>query len=209
VEGSVATPRRGRPRRPETDALILRSAIDLLVEVGIGGTTTNAIADRSGCSKATIYRRWPSRDALLLDALREAVQGRPDDIRLVVDQERELGSTLHAAAYRGAKVFDSGIFRAVFPTIVRELLSGSAIGERFRAQVFAPIRAGARARLLESIEREEIGPAVDPDLAFDLIYGGLLYRVLLGQPVDEDVGAALAELVMEGAAGPRYRDRRR
>jgi len=198
---------RGRPRQPATDAAILEATVDLLTEVGIGGTTTNAIVERSGCSKATIYRRWPTRDALILDALRTAVQGRPADIEVVVDLERELGSTVHAAARRGAAVFDSQIVRAVFPTIIKELLAGSEIGEQFRTDVFVPIRAAAKARLLEAMERGEIDPTVDRDLLFDLIYGGLMYRVFVGETVDEAAVEALSDLVMSGAAGPRYRNR--
>jgi AcrR family transcriptional regulator len=206
---SDAPPRRsrGRPRQPSTDAAILAATIELLTDVGIRGTTTNAIVERSGCSKATIYRRWPTRDALILDALRTAMQGRPADIEVVVDLERELGSTLHAAARRGARVFDSQILRAVFPTIARELLSGSAIGEQFRTSVFVPIRTDAKARLLEAIGRGEIDASVDRDLVFDLIYGGLMYRVLVGETVEDETIEALADLVMSGAAGPRYRNR--
>jgi AcrR family transcriptional regulator len=205
----VAAPRRsrGRPRLPATDTAIIQATIDLLMEVGVDGTTTNAIVDRSGCSKATIYRRWPTRDALILDAMRTAMAGRPADIEVVVDLERELGSTVHAAARRGAQIFDSQIVRAVFPTIAKELLARSAIGEQFRTDVFVPIRAAAKARLLEAAERGEIDPASDRDLVFDLIYGGLMYRVLVGEPVDQAAAQAVADLVMNGAAGPRYRKR--
>lgn len=194
--------RRGRPRRPTTDSAILRATIDLLTEVGVDGTTTNAIAERSGCSKGTIYRRWPSRDQLILDALRTAVQGRPDDIRSVVQHVQTPGSPVHVAAQRGAKIFETTIFREVFPTIARELLSGGAIGRQFRADVFQPIRAASIVRLREAMDRGEIDANVDPDLVYDLIYGGLLYRTLLGDPLDETVAKALADTVMKGA-GPR------
>ena len=62
VSDTVPRRSRGRPRLPATDAAILGATVDLLTEVGIGGTTTNAIVERSGCSKATIYRRWPTRE---------------------------------------------------------------------------------------------------------------------------------------------------
>ena len=204
-----AAPRRsrGRPRQPATEEAILQATIELLTEVGVDGTTTNAIVERSGSSKATIYRRWPTRDALILDALRVSLQGRPSDIDAVVDLELELKSSVHAAARRGASVFDSVIARAVFPTIAKELLSGSEIGKEFRRDVFVPIRNAAKARLLEAIERGEIDPTVDRDVVFDLVYGGLMYRVLVGESVDDAAAQALADLVMTGAAGPRYRNR--
>ena len=197
--------RRGRPRHPTTDGAILQATIDLLTEVGVDGTTTNAIAERSGCSKGTIYRRWPSRDELILDALRSAVQGRPDDIRSVVAPVNQVGSPLHIASRRGAKIFETTIFREVFPTIARELLSGGAIGRQFRADVFQPLRAASTARLRDAMDRGEIDPSVDPDLVYDLIFGGLLYRTLLGQPVDDEVATGLADLLMSGAAGPGSR----
>ena len=197
--------RRGRPRQPTTDSAILQATIDLLTEVGVDGTTTNAIAVRSGCSKGTIYRRWPSRNELILDALRTAVQGRPDDIRSVVEPTHQVGSPLHVASRRGAKIFETAIFREVFPTIARELLSGGEIGRRFRADVFLPIRAASTARLREAMDRGEIDPTVDPDLVYDLIFGGLLYRTLLGDPMDDAIAARFADLLMSGAAGPRAR----
>jgi AcrR family transcriptional regulator len=189
---------------PATDTSILDATIALLTEVGIGGTTTNAIVERSGCSKATIYRRWPTRTALILDALRTVFRGQPQDVRTVVEHEREVG-TVHAAAQRGALIFDSPLMRAVFPTIARELLGGSPIGEQFRLDVFVPIRTAAKARLLEAVDRGEISSTVDHDLVFDAIYGALLYRVLVGEPVDETVARELADLVIEGAAGPMRR----
>jgi AcrR family transcriptional regulator len=205
--GTILRSRRGRLRQPATEDAILRATIELLTEVGVGGTTTNAIVARSGCSKATLYRRWPSRDGLILDALRVAVQGQPGDIRSVVELENKLGSTVHAAARRGTRIFDSRIFRAVFPTIARELLSGSAIGQQFRTDVFQPIRIAARARLREAVARGEIETSVDGDLVFDLVYGGLLYRIMIGEPIDDMVADAVADLVLNGAAGPRSRTR--
>ena len=201
----AAPRRRGRPRHPTTDGAILQATIDLLTEVGVDGTTTNAIAERSGCSKGTIYRRWPSRDELILDALRTAVQGRPDDIRSVVEPTNPTGSPLHVASRRGAKIFETTIFREVVPTIARELLSGGAIGRQFRADVFQPLRAASTARLRDAMDRGEIDPSVDPDLVYDLIFGGLLYRTLLGQPVDDAIATGIADLMLSGAAGPSVR----
>jgi AcrR family transcriptional regulator len=198
--------RRGRPRQAATQDAILQATIELLTEGGVDGATTNAIVARSGSSKATIYRRWGSRDSLIMDALRTVFGGRPDDIRSVVDIEQELGLT-RAAARRGARVFDSRLFREVFPTAARELLSGGAIGRQFRADVFKPIREAAATRLREHAVRGEMDATVDADLLFDLIYGGILYRSLMGEPIDDTVADSVADLVNAGAAGSRSPDR--
>jgi AcrR family transcriptional regulator len=207
---------RGRPRLPTTKAAILQATVELLTEAGVRGTTTNAIAARSGCSKATIYRRWPTLNALILDALRTLGE-RPGNLRPIIELERELGSTIHAATRRGTEIIDSAIFRAVFPTIALELLSGEAIGERFRTDVFLPVRTNGKARVREAVARGELAPEVDADLVFDLLYGALLYRLLMGEPLNDDVARRLADLIMKGAAGGGYsnhrndpgRDRRR
>ena len=197
---------RGRPRTSSIDRAVLEATTQLLQEVGARGTTIAAIAARSGCSKASIYRRWPSRDSIVLDALRVATKGTPADIELVIGLERRLGSAVHAAAHRGATAFSSPMLRAVLPVIARELLAGSSLGDRFRAEIFQPIRRDAAQRLERAIERGEVAGHVDGDLLFDLVYGTMLYRALVGEPLDETVAQQVGDLVMHGAAGAAYRD---
>ena len=97
----------------------------------------------------------------------------------------------------------------MLPTLARELLADSPIGRQFRAEVFGPIRVDATARLRDAVARGEIAPMADPNLVFDLIYGGLLYRVLVGEPIDDDVAHALTDLVLTGVAGPGFRSGKR
>src|SRR5215208_2909810 len=63
-------PRRGRPRRADADQAILTATVELLGEVGVAGFSMDLLAQRAGVGKATIYRRWPSKETLILDALR-------------------------------------------------------------------------------------------------------------------------------------------
>jgi AcrR family transcriptional regulator len=195
---------RGRPRRDAVELEVLEATTDLLREVGARGTTIDAIAERSGCSKSTIYRRWPTRDSIVLDALRLATRGSPGDIQEVIELERALGSTVHAAAQRGAAIFGSSIMRAVLPMITRELLAETPIGEAFRRDIFGPVRQAAKVRLRGATQRGEISPDVDPDLVFDMIYGAMLYRLLVGAPIDADVARTVADLVMRGSSGPAW-----
>jgi AcrR family transcriptional regulator len=183
---------------------VLTATTALLRDVGARGTTIDAIAERSGCSKSTIYRRWPTRDSIVLDALRAATRGRSGDIDEGVQLERELGSTVHAAAQRGAATFGSSMMKAVLPLITRELLEGTPIGEAFRRDIFQPIRQAAKVRLMDAVERGEISAEVDPDLVFDLVYGAMLYRLLVGAPIDADVARAVADMVMRGSSGPGW-----
>jgi AcrR family transcriptional regulator len=198
---SVADKRRpGRPRPPATDQVILRATIELLIAGGLNAATVDAIARRSGCAKTTIYRRWPSRDALILDAFRMAVRGTAEDVRTTQELGEELGSTVQGSARNLLRLVTSPLFRAAFPTIARELLGDTSLGERFRAEVFQPIRAALRERLLEEVERGELRADIDPDLVLDLVNGAILYRALLGELLDERTANAVADLISTGAA---------
>src|SRR4051794_23051797 len=63
------SPRRGRPRDARCDHAILQATLDLLAEGGAGSLSIDGVAARAGAGKATIYRRWTSKEALLLEAL--------------------------------------------------------------------------------------------------------------------------------------------
>jgi AcrR family transcriptional regulator len=201
VDSPAAGRRRvGRPRPPQTDQSILQATIELLTEGGPSAATLDAIARRSGSAKTTIYRRWPSREALILDAFRAAVRGTSEQVEATRELGRELGSTVRGSARNILNLVQSAVFRAAFPTIAHELLGETTLGHGFRAEVFRPIRATLKARLQEEVARGEIRSDIDLDLVLDLVNGAMLYRALVGEPVDQPVADAIAELVLSGAA---------
>jgi AcrR family transcriptional regulator len=199
-ESGVRT--RGRPRQPGIEEAVLEATTALLNENGVGEITIDEIAQRSGCAKSTIYRRWATRDEIVVEALRRAVSARPSDVSAahVADADAR---PLQAAGRRASILFDSPVVRAVLPILTREFMRESAIGAAFRREVFGPIRELGKRRLLEAAESGLMPAVRHPDLVLDLIYGGLLYRVLLGEPVGPEVADALADIVLRGAArGP-------
>ena len=92
--GDDDAPRRGRPRSKKFDESILAATLELAGEVGIKGMSMDELAQRAGVSKATIYRRWPSKEILVLQALQSAMQPLDDvdtgevveDLRLCLGQ---------------------------------------------------------------------------------------------------------------------------
>jgi AcrR family transcriptional regulator len=193
--------RTGRPRPPATDESIVRATVELLTEGGTRAATIDAIALRSGCAKTTIYRRWVSRDALILHAFRVAVQATDAEVVEAEHYAATPASTVRDSARNILRVVQNPLFQAAFPTIAQELLGGTSLGDRFRAEVFRPIRTALRARLAEAIESGELRPGTNPDLVFDLVNGAMLYRALVGEPIDEDVADGITELIMKGAGG--------
>jgi AcrR family transcriptional regulator len=186
---------RGRPRLSSTDDRILRTALELLRAGGPGEFTIDAVAAYCGIAKTTIYRRWPTRESLIVDALRVAVRARLDQVDEVGAFDKAHGSTVRGASRQILSLVNEPLFQSSFPMMARILLGDPALGDRFRAEVFAPLRALRRHALLELIATGEIRPEVDPDLVLDMINGAILYRALMAGPLDEEVADEIADLV--------------
>jgi len=165
-------------RRSETSRrAILDASLDLCAELGYGPVTVEAIAARAGVSKKTIYRWWPSKGAVVLEAL--------DDV-----------------ANPAADFPDSGDLREDLVTqmdgLVRQLLSDRRFGRALTGLIadtqhdpqlargldddlFRPRVEDARRRLVKARDARQIAPDADPDLVIELLYTPLYYRLLLHQ----------------------------
>jgi AcrR family transcriptional regulator len=186
---------RGRPRLASTDDRILGATLELLQAGGAGQVTIDAVAARSGAAKSTIYRRWPSLENLIVDALRLALRGRRDQVDEIREFDSLQGSPVRGAARQVLSLVREPLFQSSFPTMARILLGDRSIADRFRASVFAPLRTVRRDELLDMMATGAIRRDVDPDLVLDMINGAVLYRALLAEPLDEEVVDRLAEIV--------------
>jgi AcrR family transcriptional regulator len=164
--------RPGRPRSAEADRAILGAALQLAAEGGLSRLTMEAVAARAGVGKATVYRRWDSKEELFIDALR-SVAGELDP--------PDTGS------FRGDWIAIFGADQqAISPAAVRivpRLLSESADDPPlYRAVIdtmVAPRREIGRAVTRRAMERGEIRADLDPDLVVDMVVGPLVYRALI------------------------------
>ena len=187
--------RPGRPRDARADEAILAAVIDILGEVGFSGLTIDAVAHRAGVGKATIYRRWDGKEQLTLDALSAG--------RLAV-LEPDLGDLRSdlLAYYLPLADADAqlGAVR-LMPALAAEAAVNPDLTERLRA--FVSDRRGPVAAILRrAVERGEIGPDVDLELAIDLLTGPIMYRLYFsGAVVDHEVIEHLVDLVV-GAIRP-------
>jgi AcrR family transcriptional regulator len=198
----------GRPRSRDADEAILRATAELLAEVGLAGTTIRAVAERSGVARATIYLRWPSRDALIGAALRHAIGREPVVVTGNFDAD------FRAGAEQARAIFARGTFQAVLPSLVRELLRGDrGEGTPLFDRLFP-----ARERFAEEYRRgaESAGLRIDVDeqLAFDLLAGAHLVHLLAtGRSATRIYGQRAAEVILAGLhasavdSGPRRSSR--
>jgi AcrR family transcriptional regulator len=185
-------PRRGRPRDPDAEPRIRRYAVQLLLERGFDGMTVDDVAEAAGVGKATIYRRWASKELLANDAMADlfAIEI-PDtdtgsiagDLRLVyryalafVHSERGLAVIKLAVSEANRDTRSAAIYRDVLER--RIALTKEALD-----------RARARG--------ERIRNSADPVLMVEWLAGVFVIRALTGQPMPSPEDAdRLADLTL-------------
>ncbi|WP_157768956.1 TetR/AcrR family transcriptional regulator [Pseudarthrobacter sulfonivorans] len=196
VEDTASGRAPGRPRDTTLEAAVLAATVDLLLEGDTRDVTIAAITERSGVSRAAVYRRWASREELLAAAL--------DSVRSGVELTRR-GSSLETilSAYEQAAVaVDGRVGKLVKKRVALGLeneslraLSWERHVSRRRAPIAAEIRRG--------IEAGELDPSVDVEAMIDLINGLYYYQFVVRADSDDEetrsrVHAAV-KLVWEGA----------
>jgi AcrR family transcriptional regulator len=180
-------PHTGRRRNDAAQEAILDAAFRLLSDPTVDALTIDAIAAAAGVGRQTIYRWWPSKGAVLADALARHAQ--------VVVPERETGSfTGDVAAF----LTDSfaGLESTGYAGRLRQIVAEAQRDENV-AVMLADFTAARRAALRTLLERGqaagELAAAADLDMLVDMAYGVLYYRLLIGHaPLDEQAARSLA-----------------
>src|SRR5262245_15984544 len=188
--------RPGRPRKAATDEAIVRAALDLLAERGFQAATIEAIALRAGVGRNTIYRRWPSKEELIADALRELTT---DFESFVAD---DLYSLLLSWLRDFARTFSDPLHGRLLVGVLGELQKNPVFADVYADRVVRPRREALLARLTESREAGELRPDADVEVVADLLGGALLLRRLpLGLPAaGERYAEELLETIWRGIA---------
>jgi AcrR family transcriptional regulator len=186
---------RGRPRDEEARQRILDAALEVLDEVGFAQVTTEAIAERAGASKATIYRWWPNKAAVLIEAFREAVSPDlpfPDTGCVRKDIQLQLRTFVTMLTGRRGRIF------AAFLGATQ---TDPDVAAAFRTFWITPRREVAKAALARKMERGQLRPGIDLDVILDLLYGPIYYRVMTGHgPLDMEYADQLADAALRGLA---------
>jgi AcrR family transcriptional regulator len=161
--------RRAGPRRA-----ILRSAGKLFHRHGLRRLTIEAIAEDAGVGKATIYRWWPSKAALVLDAIHEQVGPEiafPNTGSAREDLRRQLASLV--------EILTSSRTGRAYVALVAESQHDPALAEAIRDRLIARRRAATREVLERGIARGELRADLDVGVVIDALYGALYYRLLV------------------------------
>ncbi len=185
--------KRGRPRNNEAEAAILAASYDLLLETGFGAVTVEKIAERAKVSKATIYKWWPNKAAVVIDGYLSAATARlpVPDTGSVKEDIRIHATNLAAFLYsREGKVITEMIGEGQFD---------AGLAEAYRTRFFAPRRQEARQLLERGVMRGELKKDLDVNCSIDLMYGPIFYRLLItGDTLNGEFVEKLLALAFEG-----------
>lgn len=173
-QATSAPPVRGRPRDPRTRAAILLAARDLLERGGLTAVTIEAIAQKAGVSRPTIYRYWPNAPAVAMAAFLEKT-GAASAAASPGSALPALRAQLHALA----DAFAAPAGRSV-AAMVAAAQSETELAKAFRNEFIARNRDATRALLERCIVDRSIAEPDDMDVTLDLIFGPLFYRLLMG-----------------------------
>jgi AcrR family transcriptional regulator len=176
ADGTAEPAPRGRPRSEKARQAILDAAGELLLERGLAAVSMDAVAEQAGVSKATIYRWWPTKETLALDALFT-------EWAAVAPQPRDTGSLrgdLIALLRPWARLVSSRPYGRVIAGLVTEAQTDPAFAALYQERIVQPRRDQAREIFRRAIERGEIPAGVKVEVALDLLYGPLYHRLLHG-----------------------------
>lgn len=193
----------GRPRSEHARLAILRSTLKLLEENGFSEFTIEEVADRAAVGKATVYRWWPNKGALIADAFASSATPTlhfPDTGSVGKDMSQQMRQLI--------KVF-SGPQGRIVSAILGAGQSDPELVEAFRERFLMPRRREAYATLRRGIVRGELRRDIDPDLLLDSLYGPIYMRFLIRHDrLSPDFVDRLSALVLAGAR-PRHRSNAR
>jgi AcrR family transcriptional regulator len=194
----------GRPRSEQAHSAILHSTLKLLGQNGFSELTIESVAANAGVGKATVYRWWPNKAALIADAFASSTTRKlhfPDTGSVRTDMSQQMRQVI--------KIFNSRRGR-----IVSAILGGGQSDRdliaAFRERFLWPRRREAYATLRRGILRGELRKDVDMDLLLDSLYGPIYMRFLIRHDkLTPDFVDSLCELVLAGAGPQRKRSARK
>lgn len=184
----------GRPRCPLTHQNILKATRELVDEIGFANLTIEGIAVRAGVGKTTIYRRWPNKSSIVLDAFFEDISptcsfGNTGKVREDIRRQlRKLVKELNGPT--GCKV----------ATLLANGQFDKEIAEAFRKRWIERHRNEAITLIKHGIEKGEIKKEINPEVLVDALYGPIYFRLLAGHaPLTQRLADELTDLVIDGS----------
>ena len=190
-------PRRppGRPRSERVHQAILTAARELLMTEGFAAMRLEHVAVRAGVGKATIYRRWPSKEALAQELLSQLAA--PHIAVTNTDNTRE---ELLAAVTNPMRAVTETDFGPVIRALLSQIATDASLGDPFRATVVQARRAEVARLIRRGIARGDLRGDADVDLATEMLVGPVYFRLMFGGVLDAGFAERVVDTVLRGYA---------
>jgi AcrR family transcriptional regulator len=190
--------RRGRPRSERARKAILEAAAELLLARPLEAVSMDAVAERASVSKATIYRWWPTKETLALDALFHEWETAPS-----LPDTGSLRGDLRALLRPWVRRLRARPYGRVIAALLAEAHADPSFAEEYRTRFVQARREPARAVIRRAIARSEIPPDTKVDLALDLVYGPIYHRLLHGHaPLTDRFAQEVVDAALHGILAP-------
>ncbi len=189
----------GRPRDTRCDEAIIDAALHELATVGFASLSMEAVATSAGVGKATVYRRWPTKDALIGDAL-DTLADSLDAVETGSLRD-DLVAWLNALRRHNLQSLSGRIM----PKLVAERSTHPELFATYSQKVIEPSREKAAAMLRRGIESGELAADVDVDLVVDMLVGPVAYRQYMSGDCEVS-GTRIAKIVDTILGGIRCRE---
>lgn len=190
--GLEEDPATGRRRNPRSQQAILEATTELLTEVGYQGVTIEGVAARAGVGKATVYRWWPTKPALVSEAIGHRLPLPP------IPETGDSRADLRAAIRASIATFTGPPTGVVIPALAADLMRDPEGATHFQ-QFLATRRASVLRILRHAAERGDLPSNVDGELILSIYAGTVFYRTLIsGEPVTDHHIDQLIDLILDG-----------
>jgi AcrR family transcriptional regulator len=186
----------GRPRDTRADRAILEAARELIAERGVYEFRTEDVAARAGVGKGAIYRRYGSKDELVTAAVAGLVSE-----KIVVPDTGSTRADLLLLMRDAVELYSGSRARRLMPNLIGAIAQKPALAKAVREGFLASRRGALGDVLRRGIERGDLRPELDLELALDVLGGPLFYRLLVtGGPIDDQLAEGVADLILRGFA---------
>ena len=158
----------GRPRDARNDQVILEATLGILLEEGYGGLTIEGVAAGAGVARPTIYRRWPSKPALVVAALVQSSR-----LAVPAPDTGSLRRDLMAVQHHQVELMSLPETRRITAGLVADLAADPELAETYVNEYLAPRRAAVWQVLQRGVDRGELDDKADFAFIYDLLVGPL------------------------------------
>ena len=189
----------GRPRDPEADRAILQATIELLAEEGFGGLSIEAVAARAGVGKTTVYRRWPSKIPLVVDALTHLKM----PASVVIGDDTSTRDALVRVLSEGIRAHPNEPVDRILAGIIGAMSQDPELADAVRSGLLSKRRDSVFALIERGKARGEIRPDADVEVVADLLGGPIVMRrMITGRPVNARFVRLIVAAILDGVAPP-------